>query len=74
MDADYEVVEGDRGGDGMNECPTCGRRMRGSICPYCDEEVLEEEETDAAAVTGEDLIEVSSLQDAGPGGLHHQPA
>jgi hypothetical protein len=42
----------------MNECPTCGRRIKGNICPYCDEEVLEEEETEAIAVTGEDLTEV----------------
>jgi len=42
----------------MNECPTCGRMIKGNICPYCDEEVLEEEETDAIAVTGEELTEV----------------
>lgn len=42
----------------MNECPTCGRRIKGSICPYCDEEVLEEEEADPVGVTGEELTEV----------------
>jgi hypothetical protein len=42
----------------MNECPTCGRRIKGNICPYCDEEVLEEEETEAIGVTGEELAEV----------------
>jgi hypothetical protein len=42
----------------MNECPTCGRRIKGSICPYCDEEALEEEGAEAIGVTGEELTEV----------------
>jgi hypothetical protein len=42
----------------MDECPICGRRLKGSICPYCDEEVLEEEETEATGVVGEALVEV----------------
>jgi hypothetical protein len=42
----------------MNECPTCGRRIKGNICPYCDEEILEDEESEAVGVTGEDLTEI----------------
>jgi hypothetical protein len=42
----------------MNECPTCGRMIKGSICPYCDEEALEEEGTEAVGVTGEELTDV----------------
>jgi len=42
----------------MTECPTCGRRIKGSICPYCDEEVLEEEGKESAAAAGEELTEV----------------
>jgi hypothetical protein len=42
----------------MNECPTCGRNIKGSICPYCDEEALGGGETDPAGVTGEELTEV----------------
>lgn len=41
----------------MNECPTCGRRIKGSICPYCDEEVAEDEENESTAA-GEELTEV----------------
>jgi hypothetical protein len=42
----------------MNECPTCGRRLRGDICPYCDEEGRAEEDTESNPVTGESLIAV----------------
>ena len=42
----------------MNECPTCGRRIRGRICPYCDEELLESDEAETLVATGEDLVEV----------------
>jgi len=42
----------------MNECPTCGRRIKGSICPYCDEEVAEDEEKESPAAAGEELTEV----------------
>ncbi|MFZ1946444.1 MAG: DUF2007 domain-containing protein [bacterium] len=42
----------------MNECPTCGRMIKGSICHYCDEELLEEGGTEAVGVTGEDLADV----------------
>jgi hypothetical protein len=42
----------------MSECPTCGRRLRGSVCPYCDEEVIESGEAEDLSVSGEDLVEV----------------
>jgi Putative prokaryotic signal transducing protein len=42
----------------MSECPTCGRRLRGNICPYCDEEVIESGEAEDVTVSGEGLVEV----------------
>ena len=42
----------------MDECPICGRRLKGSVCPYCDEEVLEDEEAETTGVAGEALVEV----------------
>jgi hypothetical protein len=32
--------------------------LRGSICPYCDEEVIESGEAEDLGVSGEDLVEV----------------
>ncbi|HVP57763.1 MAG TPA: DUF2007 domain-containing protein [bacterium] len=42
----------------MSECPTCGRRLRGNVCPYCDEEVLNSGEVEDLGASGEDLVEV----------------
>ena len=42
----------------MDECPICGRRLKGNMCPYCDEEALEEEDSEATEVVGESLVEV----------------
>lgn len=42
----------------MNECPTCGRRIRGDHCPYCDEEGLSGPGADANPVSGESLVAV----------------
>jgi len=42
----------------MSECPTCGRRLRGSVCPYCDEEDIASGAVEDLGVTGEDLVEV----------------
>jgi hypothetical protein len=42
----------------MNECPTCGRKIRGDICPYCDEAVSEEENGDSSPVSGQSLLAV----------------
>ena len=49
----------------MNECPTCGRRIRGSMCPYCDEEVLGEERGEAIGVVGEELVAVYHCKNQG---------
>ena len=42
----------------MNECPTCGRKIRGNVCPYCDEEVSEGDTAESTPVSGESLIAV----------------
>ena len=42
----------------MNDCPTCGRRLRGDVCPYCDEEGLADSDVDSSPVSGEDLVAV----------------
>jgi hypothetical protein len=47
----------------MNECPTCGRKLRGDVCPYCDEEVLGEAGVDASPVSGESLVAVYGCDD-----------
>jgi hypothetical protein len=44
----------------MSECPTCGRKLKGSVCPYCDEEVLDDERADSTPVSGESLVTVFS--------------
>jgi hypothetical protein len=47
----------------MNECPTCGRKLRGDVCPYCDEEMLDGGDVDASPVSGESLIAVYGCYD-----------
>ncbi len=47
----------------MNECPTCGRRLRGDVCPYCDEEVVGDADVDANPVSGESLAAVYGCDD-----------
>jgi len=42
----------------MNECPTCGRKMRGDDCPYCDEEQLGSGGVEATPVSGESMVVV----------------
>jgi hypothetical protein len=47
----------------MNECPTCGRKLRGDVCPYCDEEGLRDTDREASPVTGESLVAVYACYD-----------
>jgi hypothetical protein len=42
----------------MNECPTCGRKMRGDGCPYCDEGQLGSGDAEATPVSGESMVVV----------------
>lgn len=44
----------------MNECPTCGRKLRGDDCPYCDEEQLIGNDAEATPVSGESMVVVFS--------------
>jgi len=53
----------DTGGVGMNECPTCGRYIRGDVCPYCEEELLDSAAGDASPVAGESLVPVYSCDE-----------
>jgi hypothetical protein len=46
----------------MDECPTCGRKIRGEFCPYCDEERDGEEAGEAAPASGEGLVETFSCE------------
>ena len=47
----------------MNECPTCGRKIRGETCPYCDEETGHDDAKDSTPVSGEALITVFSCDE-----------
>jgi hypothetical protein len=47
----------------MSECPTCGRKLRGDICPYCDEEGLADADIDSSPVSGESLVPVYACDD-----------
>jgi hypothetical protein len=47
----------------MNECPTCGRKLRGDVCPYCDEEGLRDADGDASPVSGESMVAVYGCND-----------
>jgi hypothetical protein len=42
----------------MSECPTCGRKLRGDVCPYCDEESPDDVEAESNPVSGESLVAV----------------
>jgi hypothetical protein len=44
----------------MSECPTCGRALRDSVCPYCDEELSESGDVESTPVTGESMVVVFS--------------
>ena len=44
----------------MNECPTCGRKMRGDDCPYCDEAQFGSSDVEATPVSGESMVVVFS--------------
>ena len=47
----------------MSECPTCGRKLRGDFCPYCDEEGLTDNEADTSPVSGESLVAVYACEE-----------
>jgi hypothetical protein len=47
----------------MNECPTCGRKIRGETCPYCDEELGQDDAADSTPVSGEALMTVFSCDE-----------
>ncbi len=47
----------------MNECPTCGRYIRGDVCPYCEEELTDASASDASPVAGESLVPVYSCDE-----------
>jgi hypothetical protein len=43
----------------MDECPTCGRKLKGDLCPYCDEESLRAaDDAESSPVTGESMVAV----------------
>ena len=44
----------------MSECPTCGRQLRGSVCPYCDEEQADGGDVESTPVSGESMVAVFS--------------
>jgi len=44
----------------MNECPTCGRKLRGDDCPYCDEDEFSGGDGEATPVSGESMVVVFS--------------
>lgn len=47
----------------MNECPTCGRLIRGDFCPYCDEQVVEDDEFADEEVPSDSLVVVYSCDE-----------
>jgi hypothetical protein len=42
----------------MSECPTCGRRIRGEVCPYCEENLGDDDSVDSTPVSGESMVAV----------------
>ncbi len=42
----------------MGECPTCGRKINGDVCPYCGEEVREVTSQGIGSVSSESMVEV----------------
>lgn len=47
----------------MNECPTCGRLIRGEFCPYCDERVVEADELEEQEMPSDSLAVVYSCDE-----------
>ena len=47
----------------MNECPTCGRKVREGVCPYCEEDVAHVASADPTPVSGESFVGVFSSND-----------
>jgi hypothetical protein len=47
----------------MNECPTCGRKLRDGVCPYCDEDAAHDDSQDSTSVSGESSVAVFSSDD-----------
>jgi hypothetical protein len=48
----------------MGECPTCGRRIRGTVCPYCDEHIADDDADDSTLVSGESKVPVFASDEA----------
>lgn len=46
----------------MNECPTCGRKIRGDVCPYCEESLEDNGAGDSTAVSGESMVPVCGCE------------
>ncbi|MFH1314409.1 MAG: hypothetical protein ABIJ00_14430 [Candidatus Eisenbacteria bacterium] len=44
----------------MNECPTCGRKVRDGGCPYCGEDPTHFGSADPTPVSGESFVGVYS--------------
>ncbi len=47
----------------MNECPTCGRFIKGDFCPYCDERVVDEDEFQDEELPSDSLVVVYSCDE-----------
>jgi hypothetical protein len=47
----------------MSECPTCGRRIRDGVCPYCDDDVARDDSADSTSVSGESSVGIFSSDD-----------
>ncbi len=47
----------------MNECPTCGRYIRGDVCPYCEEELVDSPAARSSPVVGESLVPIYSCDE-----------
>jgi hypothetical protein len=47
----------------MNECPTCGRKVRDGVCTYCGEDLAHDDSADPTPVSGESSVGVYSSND-----------
>ena len=47
----------------MSECPTCGRKIRDGVCPYCEEDVAHDDSADSTSVSGESSVGIFSSDD-----------